>query len=252
MAKKEKKQRKGNRSIVNTMIVQMTKLIGSIFTVVFVVSVVMLWMQGTDSKETELTWESRSASYQLADFFDPHITTVQQLAVNHQIQSILRETKTGDNILETEGFEDVFNTMYSIWQIDPDNVLAVWIGDADANVITQSDGFTSGSDFQITQREWFTCTTTGKPILTEPYTDASTGNLILSAAAPVYDTDGKTVLGVAGVDISLEHVNTTLQNYKIGKTGYVALFSKNGTVVYHPDSEKILAGSADSGYSGCS
>lgn len=248
MAKKEKEQKKRRTSIVDTIIIQLMKLVGVIFAVVFVVSVVMFWIQGTDSKETELTWESRSASYQLADFFDPHINTVRQMAVDAEIQSVLKNTKAGDSILEAEEYAGVFKYMYDIQQTDPDNVLAVWIGDVDANVLTQSDGFTSGADFEITQREWFTCTTTGEPLLTEPYVDASTGNLILSVAAPIYDAAGN-VLGVAGLDISLEHVNETLQGYKIGNSGYVALFSKNNSVVYHPDSEKIMAAAEESGYS---
>ena len=249
MSKKEKKQKKGKSSIVNAIITQMMKHVGCVFVIVFVVSLAMIWMQGTENKEIELTWESRSASYQLADFFDPHITTVKQLAVSHEIREVLKATKAGDNILETEGYLLAFDRMYAIQQTDPDNILAVWIGDTDANVLTQSDGFTSGSDFDITKREWFNCTKTGETLLTEPYTDASTGNLILSAAAPIYDNDGKTVLGVAGIDISLEHVNDTLRNYRIGNTGYVALFSKDGTVVYHPESAKVMAGIEENGYS---
>ena len=36
-----------------------------------------------------------------------------------------------------------------------DNIQAVWVGDIDANVLTQSDGYTSGSDFEITERAWY-------------------------------------------------------------------------------------------------
>ena len=36
------------------------------------------------------------------------------------------------------------------------------------------------------------------------YTDVSTGKLILSAAAPVYDPSGKNIVGVAGLDIALD------------------------------------------------
>ncbi len=253
MAKKEKKQKqpkpvKGHKSIVDTIVIQMMKHVGTIFVLVFIASVVMIWSQATQNKETELTWESKSAAFQMADFFDPHLKTVKQMAVDEEIQSVLKETKAGDNILEAKDYEEVYRYMVNVQQTDPENILAVWIGDADANVLTQSDGFTSGADFQITQREWFTCTTTGEAMLTEPYTDASTGNLILSAAAPIYDNNGN-VLGVAGLDIALDHVNTVLQGYKIGNTGYVALFSKNGAVVYHPDSTKLLTAAEDSGYS---
>lgn len=83
------------------------------------------------------------------------------------------------------------------------------------------------------------CTQLGYSILTEPYVDASTGQLILSAASPIYDEDGKTILGVAGMDISMEQINTVMHEYKIGKAGYVMLLSSEGMVIYHPNSEDI-------------
>ena len=248
MAKKERKQKKGNKSIVDIIVKQMTKHVGTVFTIVLVVSVVLIWNQATENKETELTWESKSAAFQMADFFDPYLQMVQQMAVDEEIQAVLRDTKAGDNILEAEDFSEVYRYMSNTQKLDSENLLAVWIGDADANVLTQSDGFTSSADFEITKREWFNCTKTGEAMLTEPYTDASTGNLILSAAAPIYDSNGK-VLGVAGLDITLDHVNKVLQGYKIGKTGYVALFSKNNAVVYHPDAEKLLKTAKEAGYS---
>ena len=60
-------------------------------------------------------------------------------------------------------------------------------------------------------------------MLTDPYIDASTGKLILSAAAPIYAADGKTVLGVAGLDLALDHISDVMQQYHIGEAGYVIL-----------------------------
>ena len=49
---------------------------------------------------------------------------------------------------------------------DSDNIQAVWVGDIDANVLTQSDGYTSGSDFEITERAWYKAVEEEKTILT--------------------------------------------------------------------------------------
>lgn len=248
MAKREKRQKQGRESIVDKIIVQMMKHVGCIFLAVAVVCIVMIWLQATESKKTELTWESLAASYQLADFFDPHIKTVEQMGVDAEIKAVLKETKAGDKITEAKDYPEVYEYIFAIQQIDPENIMAVWIGDADASILTQSDGFTSAEGWDITQREWFSCTTTGEVVMTEPYTDASTGNLILSVAAPVYD-EGGNILGVAGVDISLDHVNEVLEGYKIGNSGYVTLISKNGELVYHPDAEKVLKEASEAGYS---
>lgn len=151
----------------------------------------------------------------------------EQLALDPEIVSLLKETGSGDNILKTEGFDGVFDTMYATAQADSENIIAAWIGDVDANCVTQSDGFTSGEDYEITERVWYYCMEEGKTILTEPYVDSSTGKMILSAVAPVYDENGN-ALGVAGLDILLTHVSTVMEEYKIG---YTAMVGETGYMV---------------------
>ena len=130
--------------------------------------------------------------------------------------------------------------MEKIAAADSDNIQAVWLGDIDANVVTQSDGFTSDSSFEITERTWYRAVETNSTILTSAYVDASTGNLILSAAAPVYDENGKNIIGVAGADIALEHIDELLSAYKIGNNGFVILVTSDGTIIYHPNSDNQL------------
>ncbi len=244
----KRKQRK-QTSITSTLVTRVTKQVAGVFLIVLITAIIMTWTQGTQNKITELTWESKAAAYQLSDFFDPYVTTVEQMALNTDIQDVLRNTKAGDYIVENKKYNRVYKNMRDIQHLEKETILAVWLGDIDANVLTQSDGFTSGDDFDITQRAWYQCIQSKQTMLTEPYTDSSTGDLILSAATPIYDTDGTTILGVAGLDIALDHVNEVLSGYKIGKTGYIGLFSKEGAVVYHPNSEKILLSAKDSGYS---
>lgn len=118
------------------------------------------------------------------------------------------------------------------------NILAVWIADLDANALAQSDGFTSSEGWYIQERPWYYCMEQGVTIFTEPYIDKSTGQLILSSVAPVYDMQGK-VLGVAGMDIAMTKIIDVMSEYKIGKAGYVTLMSSNGTIIYHPQESEL-------------
>lgn len=217
---------------------QVGRNVVAVFLLVAFVSIFMVYNVVMDAKETELTLESQSASYQLADFFDGYLKMMEQMAVSPQIRQVLSDTKKGDLITETEGFRSVYENMVNIADVDSENILAVWIGDVDASVLTQSDGFTSAADWDITQRQWFECTKTGQSMLTEPYVDASTGQLIISAAAPIYDANGK-ILGVAGMDISMTQINAIMKTYTIGKTGFVMFLSGDGLLIYHPDEEKV-------------
>ena len=208
------------------------------YIVVEVIIVIIMGQTVYYNKKAQLTLESESAANRLAGFFEKYERETQTLALNPQIQSVLSETKAGDNILSAKAMGYVEKYLVDAAGADSENVMAVWIADLDASVITQSDGYTSPDGWDITGRAWYSCIETGKTVLTEPYIDSSTGEIILSAAMPVYD-EGGNVLGAAGMDISLDHVTEVLSGYTIGSNGYVWLVSSDGMLIYHPNAELV-------------
>lgn len=214
---------------------------GSVILVLLLIAVVAICMAGwliITSKETELTQESKAAANQLTGFLEQYTKSVEQLSVNPDIRDIMIETKAGDYIEQAGKMEGVMEYLINIAGTDTENVMAVWISDLDASALAQSDGFISEEGWDITGRGWYGCITERKTVLTEPYIDSSTGKLILSAAAPVYDADG-TVLGAVGMDIALDHMTKIMEEYRIGRNGYMLLLSENGVFLYHPQSDII-------------
>ena len=214
---------------------------GSVILVLLLIAVVAICMTGwliITSKETELTQESKAAANQLTGFLEQYTKSVEQLSVNPDIRDIMIETKAGDDIEQAGKMEGVMEYLINIAGTDTENVMAVWISDLDASALVQSDGFISEEGWDITGRGWYGCITERKTVLTEPYIDSSTGKLILSAAAPVYDADG-TVLGAVGMDIALDHMTKIMEEYRIGRNGYMLLLSENGVFLYHPQSDII-------------
>ncbi|HBF29189.1 methyl-accepting chemotaxis protein [Rhizobium sp.] len=72
-----------------------------------------------------------------------------------------------------------------------------------------------------------------KIVLTDPYVDASTGQLILSAAVPV-KRDGQ-LYGVAASDFSLKTLVSMVGAVDMGGKGSAFLINGNGTILVHPD-----------------
>lgn len=208
------------------------------YTVVGVIISIIMAQTVYYSKQEQLDLQSESAANQLAGFFEKYERQTETLAVNPQIRAVMQETGAGDDILKASDMGDVEKYLVSTAGADTENLMAAWIADLDASVITQSDGYTSEDGWDITGRAWYSCIENGKTVLTEPYVDSSTGKLILSAASPVYDENG-TVLGAAGLDISLDHVTEVLSGYTIGNKGYVWLVSANGTIIYNPNADLI-------------
>lgn len=208
-----------------------------IFVIVAAVVTFMVGNISLSAQKNDLEMQSKAAAYQLELFFEEYTTVVEQMALNTDVQTLLEETGPGANITESERYATVFNSMKKTAAADSDNIQAVWVGDIDANVVTQSDGYTSGSDFEITERAWYKAVEEEKTILTDAYVDVSTGNVILSAATPVYDQNGQNIIGVAGVDVALDHIHELLPEYKIGNNGFVILATSEGNVIYHPNTD---------------
>ncbi|MBR4982135.1 MAG: HAMP domain-containing protein [Lachnospiraceae bacterium] len=241
MAKKEKTKvtiRKSTNK--NGIGQQIQKQIGISVSLVLVLIAVVTLLQvnnmGTTANNTELKLESEAAALQLEKFFSPFERMVEQQAVNSEIKSIINTTGQGQNITKNIKYSVVLNNLMETKKLDDTNIFATWIADIDANVLTQSDKFTSGADFDVTSRPWFECTKTGKTVLTEPYIDASSGKKILSVAAPVVNAMGGAV-GVSGMDVSLDVMMKLMEEYKIGDEGYVMLLTGSGTFIYHPNAE---------------
>jgi len=90
------------------------------------------------------------------------------------------------------------------------------------------------ADYDPRKRPWYLdAVKAGKAVLTEPYTDASTGGLIITAAVPV-NVDGK-VSGVTGSDFSLDSLVSMIQSVDVGTGGYAFLVNTSGKILIHPD-----------------
>lgn len=248
MKKQQKKNRSGKK-IADEILYQIG---GSVIFVLLLIAAVAICMVGwltITSGKKELTQESNTAASQLTGFLEQYTRSAGQLAVNPEIKQVMLETQAGDDIRQAEKMDTVMDNLVHIAETDSENLMAVWISDLDASALIQSDGYVSGEGWDITGRGWYGCIETGKPVLTEPYIDSSTGKMIISSAAPVFDDATGEILGAAGMDIALDHMTDIMSGYRIGRNGYIQLISVNGTILYHPQSDLIQKNISEAGMS---
>ncbi|HEK2707384.1 TPA: methyl-accepting chemotaxis protein PctA [Pseudomonas aeruginosa] len=88
-------------------------------------------------------------------------------------------------------------------------------------------------------RPWYKdAVATGGLTLTEPYVDAATQELIITAATPV-KAAGNT-LGVVGGDLSLKTLVQIINSLDFSGMGYAFLVSGDGKILVHPDKEQVM------------
>lgn len=73
-------------------------------------------------------------------------------------------------------------------------------------------------------------------VWTDPYIDAITGELVMTLAKAVAGNgEDREMLGVIGLDFSLDAIASAVQTMEIGQTGYAFLMDQNGILLSHPE-----------------
>ncbi|MFE8069952.1 methyl-accepting chemotaxis protein [Marinobacteraceae bacterium S3BR75-40.1] len=114
-----------------------------------------------------------------------------------------------------------------------------YVGTTDGQMImaTEADGADLPSDYDPRQRPWYKLAQQkNRPVYTEPYADASTGDVILTVAAPVKNGGFS---GVVAGDVGLGAINSVLEPVTLADSGYAMLINANGTILFHPDKNRI-------------
>ncbi|HHN3253643.1 TPA: methyl-accepting chemotaxis protein, partial [Pseudomonas aeruginosa] len=93
-------------------------------------------------------------------------------------------------------------------------------------------------------RPWYKdAVAAGGLTLTEPYVDAATQELIITAATPV-KAAGNT-LGVVGGDLSLKTLVQIINSLDFSGMGYAFLVSGDGKILVHPDKDQVMKSLSD-------
>ena len=115
--------------------------------------------------------------------------------------------------------------------------VSTYFGD-EAGVFTMWPKLPMPEGYDPRKRPWYKdAVSANGPVLTEPYVDASSGDLIVSAAVPV-NAGGK-LAGVVGSDFALDAIVNLIKSVNVGVEATAFLVNKNGTILIHPDSKLI-------------
>jgi methyl-accepting chemotaxis protein len=120
---------------------------------------------------------------------------------------------------------------------------STYFGD-EQGVFTQWPELPMPEGYDPRKRPWYQAAVKANAaVITEPYVDASSGDLIISAAIPV-SRDGK-LAGIVGSDFSLKAMVEMVKNIDLGGRGTAFLVNKSGQILIHPDAKLMTKTLAD-------
>ena len=174
-------------------------------------------------------------------------SSVLQMAHDIDVRRLLSETSGTEDITKSPYFEDVRAMLKSSQESDKENIVSAYVADVDPSVVFDGGTFVSDEGYVLSEKEyWFKDGETRETIISEPYTDIITGNMVVAVTAPVYDKSGK-ITGITGMDINITALNNMAQQHVIGEKGFAILITRNHTVLSHQDSAMIMKNTSEVG-----
>ncbi|WP_449622693.1 methyl-accepting chemotaxis protein [Robertmurraya sp. Marseille-Q9965] len=112
-------------------------------------------------------------------------------------------------------------------------VQTVYVGTSDGRMITYPE-IELPADFDPTSRQWFTDAESnkGQAVISSPYVDAGTGDMVVSVSQSIGDGSG-----VFGIDLNISKLQEVMSDVVVGKKGYAILLDQNKNYVVAPNVE---------------
>lgn len=241
------KEKSGRPRGFRTLTAKLLVSIGSVVTLVCVLAgiVIMSLVRTSISRLTsgELSAESQAAAKEIEGYFGRYYEISRQMAMSSQTEALIGDVRPGDQFREYQGLAPIVRTLQNIKKADSGSIMALWLVDFDSSQLVQltdSGSEFSPEDWVVKGRPWYNpLVEAGQTMMTEPYEDMFTKAQVVSVISPVYASDGKEIVGAAGIDFTLDALVETVGGYRLRDTGFYLLTSASGVVIYHPVAENI-------------
>lgn len=119
------------------------------------------------------------------------------------------------------------------------NVIAI---DTNGDIIASINGLKSGETVNVSERDYFRDTVSyHEGVVSAPFKSKLTGKPVVLITQPVIDETGRLRFILAGsLELSSARIFGQLQALHPGRTGYLSLLTGDGTIILHPDTNRIL------------
>jgi methyl-accepting chemotaxis protein len=215
-----------------------TTLKAKIVTMLIIISLVPLLISGTSSYltsmnilESKLETTSKQTTHEIARGIDNYFAAM---------SNIMKILSKDTNVVEADNatyFEFAKGLIANMKETDA-SIINIYVG-TETGMFYTDPKLDLPADFNHKTRDWYIQAVNhpGEIIITDPYIDVATNNLVISIVVSVRKDNN--IIGVAGMDIDLATFSASLSDIIIGDGGYVYITDPSGQMIAHPDQTLI-------------
>lgn len=133
---------------------------------------------------------------------------------------------------DEKGKANVVNFLKDVKEQDS-SVIMAYVGYQDKKMATYPNT-EFPADYDPSSRPWYqkAVEKSGEVIMTEPYVDATTGEMVITVATQTADKKG-----VIALDLDLSQISEMAERTQVGKKGFAFLIDDTGKIITHKDFE---------------
>ncbi|MFV0518394.1 MAG: methyl-accepting chemotaxis protein [Aminipila sp.] len=197
---------------------------------------------------------TKSVTAQIDEYFTRYITITKQMAIDDNVRQTLSTVTSRENYKQMPTYFGAYNMLRDTMQTDTKNILSAFIASANTDVAFDGGVWLSDPGFDLKSRSyWFENQEDIDRgyIITEPYQDVDTGNMVITVSIPVYDMQGNNIVGIAGIDVTIDDLSDMVVNAETSYAedgAHIMLVSENNEVLASKNKELILKKVSEIGF----
>lgn len=203
-----------------------------------IISVVSFKFSVSNTTE-ELTKNVESQMISMNDTFEMFFSNISGVLERFSNNDLLINYEADDKDELLQAFKETQETTPS--------AISLYIGTVDGDMIDYPVT-EKNNDYNATDRTWYqnAVEADGDIVWTEPYSDATSGNLIVTASKAYYK--GNKLAGVVATDILVDTLTDMIDNVKISDSGFAVVIDNTGKFLAHPDKKLIGEDQSDADF----
>jgi len=163
--------------------------------------------------------------------------TIESAKHSLEISSLNSELGKAAQNLSQSDIDTAFQYIQNVQKSNNDSMEILIITDANGKVVIDSD--TKDPNLDLSDRDFIKkALSSGSEAVSDVLISRINGNPVISIAYPL--KDGDKIVGTLIGNINFNSISSYASKVKVGENGYAYMIDKNGLIVYHPDSSKIL------------
>jgi len=182
------------------------------------------------SVDQQLKEQTADASALIQKTIESAKSSIEVASLNDDIEKVAQN-------LNKDNMDVAFQYIKDVQDRNKDSMEVLIITDANGKVVIDSQ--TKEPNIDLSDRDYMKkALGSGSETVSEVLTSRFTGNPAIFIVYPLKENNK--IIGTLVASIKFDSISTYASKVKIGQSGYAYMIDKNGLIVYHPDSSKIL------------